>query len=159
MTTTDYYRLSCGTLVGSLLVGVKELYIHSLYSVPHMVALLTRIINEIPKAVLSTLLSPPRTSITLKTTSKILSGMKLRSIDNVFAKDLNEYVSKSIGIMPNIFSKPRPPPNTTTSQKLPKKLATSLSNSTNCPSQGNKSISISTYSSTNLKILEARVFI
>ncbi|CAH1413878.1 unnamed protein product [Lactuca virosa] len=83
--------------------------------------------------------------------------MKLSSRDNTFGDDSDEYVSESIGVMTNIFVKPRPPLNTATSQKPSTELTASLSNSTNLPSKEHKSIAGSGHSSVNIKILEAKV--
>lgn len=67
--------------------------------------------------------SPPMTSTTLKMSSKTLSRTNLSLRDNAFGNEFDEYVSESIRVMPNIFVKPRPPPNTATSQKPPMELA------------------------------------
>lgn len=101
--------------------------------------------------------SPPKTSTTLKTSSETLIGMKLISRDNAFGDDSDEYVSESIRVVTNIFVKPRPPPNTATSQKPLIELNVSSSNSTNLPSKEHKYIVGSVHSSVNIKILEAKV--
>ncbi|CAH1425773.1 unnamed protein product [Lactuca virosa] len=86
-----------------------------------------------------------------------ITRTKLSSRDYTSGNDSDEYVLESIGVMTQIFLKPQPPSNTTTSQNPPTEPTTSSSNSTNQPFKEHKSTTRSLYSSANLKILEAKV--
>ncbi|CAH1421058.1 unnamed protein product [Lactuca virosa] len=93
----------------------------------------------------------------MRSSSTTLTRTKLISRDNAFGNDSDEYVSESIGIMANIFFRPRITQQISTSQKPLTKPTTYSSNSTNRVSKEHKSTVGTGCSSSNLKLLEAKV--